>query len=76
MGHLLRPRMRPSFLESSGVGRCDVAFRYVSGPTPCGYQVARLPRLARMAGWHARLRGLGTAIHETSELAVRVERRL
>ena len=58
-------------LGTSGTGRigfpCDVLFRYGSEPTPCGCQVARLPRLARpplaspqaiagrarMAGWHA-----------------------
>ena len=41
MNHLLRPRIRPSFLASSIVGPCDVPLRYASGPTPCGYQVAR-----------------------------------
>jgi hypothetical protein len=30
MHHLLRPRIWPSFLTSSGVGPCDVPFRYVS----------------------------------------------
>jgi hypothetical protein len=41
MNYLLRPRIRPSFLASSGVGPCDVPFRYASKPTPCGCQVAR-----------------------------------
>ncbi|MEE8315827.1 MAG: hypothetical protein V3R70_04685 [Syntrophobacteria bacterium] len=30
MNHLLRPRIWPSFLASSGVGPCDVPFRYAS----------------------------------------------
>ncbi|MEE8316209.1 MAG: hypothetical protein V3R70_06625 [Syntrophobacteria bacterium] len=41
MNHLLRPRIWPSFRASSGVGSCDVPFRYASEPTPCGYPVAR-----------------------------------
>jgi len=41
MNYLLRPRIWPSFLASSGVGPCDVPFRYASEPTPCGCQVAR-----------------------------------
>ncbi len=40
MNYLLRPRIWPSFLASSGVGPCDVPFRYASEPTPCGCQVA------------------------------------
>ena len=56
MNHLLRPRIWPSFLASSGVGPCDVPFRYASKPTPCGCQVAR------------HLRSLATAIHEISGL--------
>jgi hypothetical protein len=31
MNHLLRPPIWPSFLASSGVGSCDVPFRYASG---------------------------------------------
>jgi hypothetical protein len=34
MNHLLRPRIWPSFLASSGVGPCDVPFRYASEPIP------------------------------------------
>jgi len=30
MNHLLRPRIWASFLASSGVGPCDVPFRYAS----------------------------------------------
>jgi hypothetical protein len=48
---------RPSFLASSGAGPCDVPFRYASDPNPA------------VARWHAHLRGLATAIHETSGLA-------
>ena len=60
MNHLLRPRIWPSFLRSSGVGPCDVPFRYASKPIPrCRGTVAR---------WHAHLRGLATAIHEISGL--------
>jgi hypothetical protein len=44
---------------------CDVPFRY-GNPHPA---VTRWPaRLARMAGRHAHLRGLATAIHEISGL--------
>ena len=49
VNHLLRPRIWPSFLASSGVGPCDVPFRYASEPTPCGCQVARPPRLSEQA---------------------------
>jgi hypothetical protein len=41
MDRLLRPRIWPSFMASSGVGPCDVPFRYASGPTSCGCLVAR-----------------------------------
>jgi hypothetical protein len=34
MNHLLRPRIWPSFLASSGVASCDVPFRYASEPNP------------------------------------------
>ncbi|MDH3928245.1 MAG: hypothetical protein OEV22_09920, partial [Deltaproteobacteria bacterium] len=40
MDHLLRPRIWPSFLASSGVRPCDVPFRYASEPPPCGCPVA------------------------------------
>ncbi|MEE8315621.1 MAG: hypothetical protein V3R70_03625 [Syntrophobacteria bacterium] len=40
MNNLLRPRIWPSFLASSGVGPCDVPFRCASEPTPCCCQVA------------------------------------
>ena len=60
MNHLLRPRIWPSFLASSGVGPCDVPFRYASESIPrCRGTVAR---------WHAHLRGLATAMHEISGL--------
>jgi hypothetical protein len=55
MNDLLRPRIWPSFLASSGVGPCDVPFRYGN----------QHPAVAR---WHAHLRGLATAIHEISGL--------
>jgi len=35
------PKAGSSFRASSGVGPCDVPFRYASKPTPCGCQVAR-----------------------------------
>ena len=34
MNRLLRPRVWPSFLASSGVGTCDVPLRYASEPIP------------------------------------------
>jgi hypothetical protein len=49
MNYLLRPRIWPSFLASSGVGPCDVPFRHASEPTPCGCQVAR-PSNSRSLG--------------------------
>ena len=42
--------------------------RTVRKPTPSGCPMARLPRLARMAGRHTHSRGLATAIHEISRL--------
>jgi len=56
MNHLLRPRICPSFLASSGVDPCDVPFRYASDQHPV------------VARWHSHLRGLATAIHEISGL--------
>jgi hypothetical protein len=47
MNHLLRPRIWPSFLASSGVGPCDVSFRYASEPTPFGCQVAQTSSWSR-----------------------------
>jgi hypothetical protein len=38
MNCLLRPRIWPSFRASSGVGSCDVPFRYASEPTSCGME--------------------------------------
>jgi hypothetical protein len=61
MTHLLRPRIWTPFLASSGVGPCDVPFRYASEPIP-RYR-------GTVARWHAHLRGLGTAIDEISGLA-------
>ena len=60
MNHLLRPRIWTSFRASSGVGPCDVPFRYASEPIP-RYR-------GTVARWHAHLRGLATAIHEISGL--------
>jgi hypothetical protein len=55
MNHLLRPRIWASLLASSGVGSCDVPFRYGN----------QHPAVAR---WHDHPRGLATAIHEISGL--------
>ena len=60
MNDLLRPRIWPSFLASSGVGSCDVPFRYASEPIP-RYR-------GTVTKWHVHLRGLATAIHEISGL--------
>jgi len=60
MNHLLRPRIWPSFLASSGVGPYDVPSRYASEPIP-RYR-------GTVARWHVHLRGLATAIHEISGL--------
>jgi hypothetical protein len=64
MNHLLRPRIWPSFLASSGIGPCDVPLRYASEPIP-RYR-------GTVARWHAHLRGLATAIHEISGLAEKI----
>ena len=61
MNHLLRPQIWSSFPASSGVGPCDVPFRYASEPIP-RYR-------GTVARWHAHLCGLATATHETSGLA-------
>jgi hypothetical protein len=53
--------MWPSFLASSGVGSCDVPFRYASEPIP-RYR-------GTVARWLAHLHGLATAIDETSGLS-------
>jgi hypothetical protein len=55
---LLRPWIFPSFRASSGVGPCDVPFRYASEPIP-RYR-------GTVAGWHSHRCGLATSIHETS----------
>ena len=61
MNHLLRPRIWPSFLASSGVGSCDVPLRY--GNQSRG-------TAGRVAWWHAHLRGLATGIHEIPGLVL------
>jgi len=76
MNYLLRPRIWPSFLASSGVGTCDVPFRYASesrgnagrlpGGTPILFALAAL-RSVPQAG--SQFRDLTTAIHEISGLA-------
>ncbi|MEJ2364531.1 MAG: hypothetical protein P8017_07595, partial [Deltaproteobacteria bacterium] len=58
MNNLLRPRIWPFFLASSGVGSCGVPFRYGSEPIP-RYR-------GTVARWPAHLRGLATEIHEIS----------
>jgi hypothetical protein len=60
MNYLLRPRIWPSFLASSGVGSCDVPLRYASEPIPRWR--------GTVARWPAHLHGLATAIHDTSGL--------
>jgi hypothetical protein len=75
MKDLLRPRIWPSFLASSGVSPCDVPFRYgnqsrgtagrLPGGTPILFALAPL-RSVPQAG--SQLRGLATAIHEISGL--------
>ena len=75
MNDLLRPRIWPSFLASSGVGPCDVPFRYgnqsrgaakrLPGGTPILFALAAL-RSVPQAG--SQFRGLATAIHEISRL--------
>ena len=57
MNHLLRPRIWPFFLASSGVGPCDV---------PSSTPRNQHPAVAR---WHAHLRDLATEIHEISGLS-------
>jgi hypothetical protein len=67
MNNLLRPRIWPSFPASSGVpsttlrtgSPCDVPFRYASDQSR-----------GTVTKWHDHLRGLATAIHETSGLDV------
>jgi hypothetical protein len=69
MNHLLRPRIWPSFPASSGVGTCDVPFRYASEQsrgTAGRFPGTRRKRLR--CAWHAHLLGLATAIHEISGL--------
>jgi len=87
MNRLLRPRIWPSFLASSGVGPCDVPLRYGNqsrgaagrwpGATPIFFALAALcsvphrKRHLRQAG--SQFRGLATAIHEISGLTVIVK---
>ena len=66
MNRLLRPRIWPSFRASSGVGPCNVPFRYASGPIP-RYR-------GTITRWHGHLRSLATSIHETSGLEGRRRR--
>jgi hypothetical protein len=63
MNCLLRQRIWPSFLASSGVGPCYVPLRYASAPIP-RYR-------GTVSRWHAHLRGLATAIHVTTGLVLR-----
>jgi len=61
---------KPRVLECWPLGRTIQAGLGVNPAVPRdGWPVARLPRLARMAGRHAHLRDLVGAIHQTSELA-------
>ena len=58
MNSLLRPRIWPPFRATSGVGPCDVPFRYASEPTPCGCPVARPSSWSRYThSWNIRPRG-------------------
>ena len=66
-------------LNSSDFGICSLVLKSFSVNFQSAFRnphsaivdpVARPPRLARMAGRHAHLRGLVTAIHETSWLAL------
>jgi len=71
MNDLLRPQIWPSFLESSGVGPCDVPFRYASDQSRG--TAGRLPGTRRKrlrCAWHAHLCGLATATHEISGLII------
>jgi len=71
MNHLLRPRIWPSFLASSGVGTCDVPFRYASEQSRG--TAGRLPGTRRKrlrCAWHTHLCGLATATHEISGLII------
>ena len=76
MNHLLRPQIWPSFLASSGVGPCDVPFRYASdqsrgtaGRLPCGTPIFfALAALRSVPQAGSQFRGLATAIHEIAGL--------
>jgi hypothetical protein len=82
MNNLLRPRIWPSFLASSGVGPYDVPFRYASdsgtprnqsrgtaGRLPGGTPILfALAALRSVPQAGSQLRGLATAIHEISGL--------
>jgi len=68
MNHLLRPRIWPSFLASSGVpstGSGQAASATYRSGTPRNQSRGTAGRVAR---WHAHLRGLATAINEISGL--------
>jgi hypothetical protein len=70
MNNLLRPRILKSFLASSGVPSTG------SGQAPPATYRSGTPRnqhrgtAGRVARWHSDLRGLATAIHETSWLGM------
>jgi hypothetical protein len=60
MNYLLRPRIWPSSLASSGVGPCDVPLQVRLGTNPAGR--------GTVARWHAHLCALAAAIHGISRL--------
>jgi len=64
MNNLLRPRIWPSFLASSGVPSTG------SGQAPPATYRSGTPRNQHpaVARWHNHLRGLATAVHEISGL--------
>ena len=68
MNHLLRLRIWPSFLASSGVGPYDVPFMYASESRGNAGRLPGTRRKRLRCAWHAHLRGLATAIHEISGL--------
>jgi hypothetical protein len=77
MNHLLRPRIWPSFLASSGVGSCDVPYQVrlrtnpavprdeLPGGKPILFALAALRSVPQTG---SQFRGLVTAIHEVSGL--------
>jgi len=79
MNHLLRPRIWPSFLASSGVpsttlrtgSPCDVPFKYASESRGNAGRLPGTRRKRLRCAWHDQFRGLATAIHEISGLKKR-----